>query len=190
MSAARIFAAAFAALTLGAVATADVAVAQTTAPIGKNNKVPHHGRPLHYTRFPKIHNWDSLVITLSRGPCFGTCPVYDVSIHGDGSVTYNGIRFVGTTGEKHSQIARRDVKSLYAQFKRSDFFWLYDNYQGRVTDLPSYRMSISYDGRKKEVVDYAGQMIGIPEVVVQLEHAVDRVSGADKLVIDGLKTEQ
>lgn len=190
MSAARIFAAAFTALTLGTVVTAEVAVAQTTAPLNKNNKVLHHGRPLHYTRFPKIHNWDSLVITLSRGPCFGTCPVYDVTIHGDGSVFYNGIRFVGTTGEKHGHISRGDVKSLYAQFKRADFFWLFDKYEGHITDLPYYRMSISYDGRRKEVVDYAGQMIGIPEVVVQLEHAVDRVSGADKLVIEGLKTGQ
>jgi hypothetical protein len=32
------------------------------------------------------HDPRSVVIDLARGPCYGTCPVYGVTIYGDGTV--------------------------------------------------------------------------------------------------------
>ena len=36
-------------------------------------------------------------ITLERGPCFGTCPVYSVTLDGSGAVLFEGRRFVADT---------------------------------------------------------------------------------------------
>ena len=44
--------------------------------------------------FPKIANWNSLVITHEHLGCFGSCPTYRLEIHGDGTVLYNGKAFV------------------------------------------------------------------------------------------------
>ena len=39
------------------------------------------------------------VIVLSEGPCpHDTCPVYDMTLHGDGSYILNGVRYVKTEG--------------------------------------------------------------------------------------------
>ena len=42
-----------------------------------------------------------VVITLERTACFGVCPVYKLTIYGDGRVLYDGIRFVRTEGPKN-----------------------------------------------------------------------------------------
>lgn len=38
------------------------------------------------------------VIVLSEGECDVTCPVYDMTLHPDGSYLLNGVRFVKSTG--------------------------------------------------------------------------------------------
>ncbi len=43
------------------------------------------------------------VITLERTACFGACPVYTLSIYADGTVVYNGERFVDVEGEQTTQ---------------------------------------------------------------------------------------
>jgi len=49
-----------------------------------------------------------------------------------------------------------------------------------ATDLPTYTTSISIDGKTKEVVDYAGQQVGMPETVSKLEETIDRLSGVER----------
>jgi len=43
-------------------------------------------------------------ITLERTSCFGTCPVYKVSVRRDGSVAYDGKQFVRVTGHRTHKI--------------------------------------------------------------------------------------
>ena len=37
-------------------------------------------------------------IRLSRGACFGTCPIYEVTVAADGTANWNGERFVERVG--------------------------------------------------------------------------------------------
>ena len=128
---------------------------------------------------------DATRISLERGPCFGTCPIYKVEIKGDGSVTYTGERFVKITGEQHAQISREEVSALVAKFEKADFFSLKDEYTAPVTDLPTYTLSVSFSGRNKTVTDYGGRMADMPAVVTELENEVDRVAGTDQWVKGG-----
>jgi hypothetical protein len=148
----------------------------------------HRGsRPWIATSFPAISDWSSLRITLSRGPCLGTCPVYEVSIDGMGNVLFRGdlrssTSFYGVQRVNRSKISATSVLALFAAFKRAQFFWLYDIYAVGATDLPLDRIGIEYDGHKKEIVDYMGRNAGMPKQVTELEDMIDHLAGTSKLL--------
>src|ERR1700733_9628445 len=132
--------------------------------------------------FPEVHNWKNVVITLSRDACYGTCPMYTVELHGDGTVVYRGKRFVAVKGERRGKVAEVAVQDLVAEFRKADFFSLSDQYIAGVTDFPSYTISIEIDGKKKTVLDYVGGQVGMPRTVTDLENDIDRIAGSDRWV--------
>jgi hypothetical protein len=122
-------------------------------------------------------------ITLSRTVCFGFCPDYTVTITGGGQVTYVGRRFVNEVGERRTTIPREDVARLLARFDAIGFDDLDDAYRARVTDMPTYTVTLVRDGRRKTVVDYAGLNAGMPEAVRELQNEIDRVAGTERWVL-------
>lgn len=135
--------------------------------------------PKHIT-FPQIHNWHSVKIVLSRTGCYGMCPSYRVEVHGDGTVLYDGASFVAITGSHRASVSRDVVSEIVEAFRAADYFSLRDKYMWGATDLPTYKTSISVDGRTKEVIDYAGEQVGMPKSVSKLEEAIDRLSGVER----------
>ena len=130
---------------------------------------------------------DQTLITLERTSCYGECPVYKLTIHGDGSVDYEGRKFVRVTGKQKTKIKPSEVESLLQEFKELDYFGLDDDYStirnsdGTVsvaTDLPTTIVSLSADGRSKEVVDY----VGAPEKLRFLERKIYELAGSKRWV--------
>jgi len=140
---------------------------------GTDHKLPNGGRPLRHVPFPRIKDWSSLRISLMRTMCFGTCPAYTVTIAGDGTVTWAGGRFVKVQGAATGHIAPEKVHALFERFQKAEYFWLLDDYNAAITDFPAQVTAISFDNNSKSVRDYAGQMIGMPEAVGELERAID-----------------
>jgi ankyrin repeat protein len=130
--------------------------------------------------FPRIRNWNSVKMVLSRTGCLGTCPSYTVEVHGDGTVLYSGGLYVAITGSHRAKISRDTVSEMVEAFRGADYFSLESEYMWGATDQPTYTISISIDGRSKEVVDYAGQQVGMPESVEKLEKTIDRLSGVER----------
>ncbi len=56
--------------------------------------------------FPTIRDPSSVKITLLRSGCFGTCPSYQVEVHGDGTVLYEGYGYVAVEGQHRDSIPR------------------------------------------------------------------------------------
>jgi hypothetical protein len=139
-------------------------------------------RPEAHVPFPEIRDWNSLRITLSRSACRGTCPIYEIAIHGDGTVLYDGRAYVRTKGKKELQISHTSLVQLVDTFRKVDYFSLADRYVAGVTDNPTYVTSISFDGVSKSVVDYVGRKAGMPPGVSDVEAAIDRLSGVSKWV--------
>ncbi len=81
---------------------------------------------------PEIRDWNPLVITLSRGGCMrrSACPSYDVTVHGNGDVEFEGYRDVRATGRHTTHISRATVRALAAKFRAADFFALPDTRDG------------------------------------------------------------
>jgi hypothetical protein len=77
------------------------------------------------------------------------------------------------------------VRKLAARFIAADFYSMDPRYVASVTDNPDYYLSITIDGRKKEVHDYVGQWEGMPAVVVELEDAVDELAQTSRWIKRG-----
>jgi len=106
--------------------------------------LPIGERPEAHVPFPEIHDWDSLRITLSRSGCYGTCSTYEIEIHGDGTVLYDGQAYVGTAGKRKVQISQASLVKLVDTFRKADYFSLSAGYVSGVTDNPTYVSSISF----------------------------------------------
>lgn len=141
---------------------------------------PLEERAASHSLFPSIHHWKSLKIILSRTGCYGSCPSYTVEVHGDGTVIYDGSRYVAITGSHRGSISSDAVSQLVDAFRAADYFSLRDRYMWGATDLPTYTTSISIDGKTKQVVDYAGEHAGMPPSVSKLEETIDRLSGVER----------
>jgi len=132
--------------------------------------------------FPEIHDWNSLRIALHRSGCYGKCPAYDLEIHGDGTVFYDGKANVKIKGKRTGKISQASMSELVDVFRKAGYFSLADRYASGVTDYPTYVSSISFDGVSKSVLDYAGRSIGMPSTVTDVEAAIDRLAVAHKWV--------
>jgi hypothetical protein len=130
------------------------------------------------TRTPRPIDYESAVITLERTACFGTCPVYKLTIYGDGRVVYVGGDFVGVKGTQTAEITRADVKAVVDEFYRIDYFSLQSEYTAPITDLPTTITSISIGGTRKQVTDYHGA----PQKLRDLEKRIDEIAGSSKWV--------
>jgi hypothetical protein len=120
----------------------------------------------------------SVIITLERTPCFGSCPAYRVTVSGDGQVTYKGEGFVEVTGTKTYQIPEADVRELVSAFVSLNYFSLDDEYISRATDLPSTTTSITIGDTTKTVFHYGEG----PGSLTQLENKIDELAQTKDLI--------
>jgi len=122
------------------------------------------------------------MITLERTPCFGRCPVYKVSIYGDGTVRYDGKEYVKVKGGQTRIISPEQVRQLRAEFEQASYFSFKENYDTiTFTDAPLAITSATIDGRTKRVRHYLGDGTAPRELTV-LEERIDEVSGAREWV--------
>lgn len=135
-------------------------------------------RPFFGQRFPQIARWDTLKITLDRTFCYGECPVYSIEIRGDGTVFYTGDMYVAVPGRHEMHIPPTSVRRLFEKFEAARFFATFDQYLSMATDLPTYTMTIVFDGHSKAVLDYGGRSRWghMPPEITDLEDAIDDVT--------------
>jgi ankyrin repeat protein len=149
---------------------------------GPIRKLPDGGRPLRKIPFPAIVDKNTVKIALARTPCFGNCPGYSVEISADGTVRYDGGYFVAISGKHEAHVPVETVRALYDAFVKADFFWTVDEYRANISDLPTYTVTISFDDHTKKVIDYAGQALGMPKEIGELENAIDATAETTKWV--------
>jgi hypothetical protein len=122
------------------------------------------------------------VITLERTACFGTCPVYTVTINDDGSVVYNGTNFVDVEGEQATQIDPEIVKTAVKVFEDAGYFDWNDEYMNMtVTDQPYVTISVTRDGDTKTISHYYGDE-NAPLALTYVEAWVDIIASTEQWV--------
>lgn len=121
-------------------------------------------------------------ISMKRGPCFGTCPVYSLVIYGNGTVVYEGENFVKVTGKQISKISQGKVRKLIDEFYEINYFSLKDSYEEHmITDLATVITSITINGKTKTVRHYHGDM-NTPKELTQLENKIDEIVNSSQWI--------
>jgi ankyrin repeat protein len=156
--------------------------------------VPPERLPKAHVQAPTLHVDSKIAITLEKGGCLGSCPIYTVTIANEG-ILFDGRGYVVAAGKHTDTIDPAVVRNLAKRFVAADFFSMDASYAASVTDCPGFVLSISIDDHTKKVTDYMGSWVGMPAVITDLEDSVDElartkrwVSGTDGLV-DALHAE-
>ena len=132
------------------------------------------------TMTPVPNDIKEVVITLERTACFGVCPVYTLTIYGDGRIVYEGMRNVRIEGTITTTISEDKIKQLITEFQKIDYFSLKDSYEERnATDMPSAYTSLTINGKTKTVRHYHGDL-NAPKKLTELENKIDLIVNSDE----------
>jgi hypothetical protein len=142
--------------------------------------LPGRGYSLVRANHPEL-----LTIKMSREHCRGSCPVYSVTLHGDGNVEYVGEEYVRDRGPRTETLSKEQLQALLQKFDAASFFSLEDRAFAWGYHTPRVRVSISVDGRTKEVssdASYVGAISGPQDLFVQAAAELDKVTNSDRWV--------
>lgn len=137
----------------------------------------------------------NLTIRLKRSGCLGPCPVYELIIHGNGEVIYNGEYFVKEIGIRKDKISQSQIFTLFKYAIKIGFFELKSEYntesyyeldkngmvqysESMITDLPTYEVEIKIGNKKKEIIDY----LGAPKRLRQFENMIDKICKSERWI--------
>jgi hypothetical protein len=131
---------------------------------------------------------------LQRSACKGECPVYEVTLDGNGHVLFVGHANVRVIGEREYEIPKEHMLSLLNEFLRVRFFELRDTYRRRhfaeieddsilefsevVSDLAEVSLSLRIGGRQKTV----RATFNFPDDLKALTRKFESTVEIDKLV--------
>lgn len=129
-------------------------------------------------------------INLERTGCYGSCPIYAVTIHNDGSVIFQGKGNVKIEGERRSKVSLEDIHFLLNAFEKITFLSLKDSYTSEMdgckevwTDTASQIISLRSNKHIKTVSYYNGCMgLSDPEKISWLADTIDILVGTRQWV--------
>ncbi|MET0791619.1 MAG: DUF6438 domain-containing protein [Polyangiaceae bacterium] len=119
--------------------------------------------------------------TLERTGCYGECPVYRLTVSGDGSVIYVGTRWVKVKGRQQYKLSEAQLSELQAAFERANFLQLHDYDHVESTDDDWAHVSLRRGNTVKRVRHYHGDNAAPPALGV-LEDEFDRIVGSAQFV--------
>ncbi|KRA33797.1 hypothetical protein ASD68_12670 [Rhodanobacter sp. Root627] len=134
---------------------------------------------------PKISH-----ILMRRSGCFGSCPVYEVNIDSNGTVSFNGTKHVAIPGRHRGSATQLEVDALILEIKRINFFKLRDSYEFEpdgctswATDNPSVTIAVARGFETKRVVYYYGcKGFDAEDDIKSLVKSIDRVAQTEKWI--------
>lgn len=99
------------------------------------------------------------VIVLTEGACDQTCPVYDMTLHPDGSYLLNGVRFVKTTGVTEGQLGASAWTAAQAALDQASFWTLEpnqtsSNHLSCVAGTPTVSVTARLSNGKQKTLTY------------------------------------
>jgi hypothetical protein len=133
----------------------------------------------------------TVVIRLERTRCFGSCPAYILTIHGDGRVEYVDKEKAEVKSPKQGTVDRGAVKALVSEFARAKFLSLPDYLLEKCkcqqcTDLPSAITEIVFRGETHRVKHDYGCGCA-PRALFELELAIDKAAKVEQWTGDTSK---
>ena len=125
-----------------------------------------------------------VMVRLERTNCYGNCPAYKLTIHGDGRVEYEGADNVTVKGKKEATIAPADVKQIVSEFDKAGYFSIQQFTEEKCscticTDMPTTITEIQIKGVSHRVEHYVGCRCA-PKTLWDLEAAIDKIARTEQ----------
>ena len=94
-------------------------------------------------------------IDFKAGYCFGTCPVFEMSIRKNGSAFNNAIEYNNFQGKFRTTIKKQQLDSLMSLISEANLLSLQNGYHVSATDHPTYTLRVKQkNGQTKAIRDY------------------------------------
>jgi len=123
-----------------------------------------------YAAFKPVEKNDSVFASIHRSFCFGTCPVYTLTINNNGDALYEGTRNVEMMGSYSGKFSAAQMNALIESAKSINYMSMDNTYDDpNITDIPSTTTSIVIDGKRKEVM----RRKGFPQEIKTFESTFD-----------------
>ncbi len=111
-------------------------------------------------------------IEMFKGPCFGSCPVYKLTIYEGGIAAYDGRQYTNRIGLHTKLLDQNKYRDLINAFEESDMWGFQNIYKAEIPDLPTISITYHKDGQSKSVKGKDGR----PERILQLEEMLSQVA--------------
>ena len=110
-------------------------------------------KPMIFTSHPESRFVKT--VSFSATQCFGTCPVFQLTIKNNGTVRYKGVQFVDKVGDFNLIMSKADLKYLESLLAAIKPLSLSENYHVDYTDAPTVYLTVEYsNGQNKAITDY------------------------------------
>jgi hypothetical protein len=120
---------------------------------------------------------DDLSLTLTRTACFGTCPIYSLSVTRDGTARFAGVAYTDTEGVAETRLSAAQLSEFVKEIVRADFFGYKQDDQCVVfkTDHPSVILKVLWHGRKRSADVILGCEKRLPDPIPALVDSIDKI---------------
>jgi hypothetical protein len=112
--------------------------------------------------------------SLERTGCFGPCPIYRVDVLGDGTVVYEGTRFVRHKGRREAKLEKERLLELDRTFDEAGFLALPPEDKRAVPDAATVVLAYATDAGAR-TVRYTPVGATVPPTLARLEREVSRI---------------
>jgi hypothetical protein len=128
----------------------------------------------------------TVTVRFERSRCYGSCPAYTLTIHGDGRIEYVGAQHVKVTGTQEGRVEPGTVRALMSEFARAKFLSLPEEYSEskcggcrRCTDMATAVTEIAVGSTSHRVSHYYGCACA-PKALFELESAIDKAANSEQ----------
>lgn len=90
--------------------------------------------------------------------CFGTCPIFKITIKRTGEAVYHAIQFNPKDGKFSGKVRQSELEDVIRLLNYIDFPTLQDKYSVNWTDDQSSSLTITYDGGKVKTINDYGML--------------------------------
>lgn len=111
---------------------------------------------------------------MTKTACYGKCPVYKITIQGNGKAIFEGQKNVDKIGKYEKLFSKEEIENLIKKFEEVKFFEFKDEYSAKVTDLPTTYLEFTHKGQTKKIKDY----YDAPTELKNLEKMIESIANS------------
>ncbi|OKL41714.1 DUF6438 domain-containing protein [Pontibacter flavimaris] len=94
------------------------------------------------------------LLLFQKTPCYGTCPAYNATFYSDGSILFEGFRYVPVLDSVRLQLTPEQLQKVQASLRNLNYTALESSYPSPYTDMPSTYLTFYEQGREVKRVKH------------------------------------